>query len=363
MSALACAQSLHDITGDDKVFPRLGGNARFLSRHLDRRWPKEQQFAATAVSAEVGAMLARRGLAADGRRNGPFTLAEVTEMLWQTVADFLPLVQQTRQRQIAKKRRVAHMDEAAFGRAGTAVLEAMYAGTDIAAIYMAPLCVEAVVDHIADACEDAFGHKADAETVRMHVAPACLVYEPSLFLAKTIIRSCIADELFGCSLATCLRRECFLKDWDLGPESYERTVARDAVIPELLAKQAQLLRIKQEVARGDIEEIRAISGVPMFGFEPERAMAQRGRHKDADDQRKAAFAACDVLIEFNTYFSSLPNTLGAAARFGAIDPTGRQLRNLLDKVSSRSALMRTIPILDIAVEEVVKAELAEARCP
>ena len=101
----------------------------------------------------------------------------------------------------------------------------------------------------------------------------------------------------------------------------------------------------------------------MFGLEPERAMPQRGRHSDAEHQRQVAFAACEVLLEFNTYFSSLPQTLGAAARFGAIDPTQQQLRNLLDKVSSRSALMRTIPILDIAVEEVVKAELAEARCP
>jgi len=304
MSALTCADSLPDISGDDKVFPQLG-NA-FLSRRCDRRWPQEQKRAITAVSAEIGKMLARRGLAADGRRNGPFTLAEVTETLWDAVADLLPLVQQPRQRQLAKKRRVTHiLDEAAFGRAGTAVLEAMYAGTEIAAVYKAPLCMEAVVDHIADACEDAFGHKADADTLNSHVAPVCHAYEPSLFLAKTIIRSGIADEVFGCSLAKRLRRECFLKDWDLGLESYECTVARDAVIPELLAKHAQLLRIKQEVARGDINKIRAISGDPMFGLEPERAMPQRGRHSDAEHQRQVAFAACEVLLEFNTYFSSL----------------------------------------------------------
>ena len=68
-----------------------------------------------------------------------------------------------------------------------------------------------------------------------------------------------------------------------------------------------------------------------------------------------------MLLDFNATFKSLPNTLGVATRFNARDPTACGLRNFLDKISEDTSLRRFIPILDIAVEEAVKAELAEAR--
>lgn len=360
MSAEACAQSLTDISGDDKLFPQLGHCRRLVGQRS-----AAQRAAAAAFSVEVGAMLARRGLAAGSRRLGPFTFAEVTETLWDAVADLLPLVGQPHKKQLSKKRRVKNpLDEAAFGRAGAAVLEAIFVGKELAAVYMEPLRSDFVVDHINEACADAFGHQADAEIIRGHVVAACNTYEPSLFLAKTIIRSRIADEVFGCALATSLRQKCFFKDWDLAPDAYEcsAALARDAAISELLAKQSQLVRIKEAAAAGDVGEVRAISGMPMFGFEPRcKFKTKPGQRSDRESHRKITFAAAEMLVEFNAMFKSLPNTLGGAARFNARDPTACGLRNIFNKMSDDTALRRFIPILDIAVEEAVKAELAEAR--
>ena len=360
ISAEACAQSLPDIAGDDKLFPRLGN---CTTKH--QMCTPAQRNAAAAFIVEVGAMLARRGLTA-GRPHGPFTFAEVTETLWDAVADLLPLVGQPHARHESKKRRRVQkpMDEAAFSRAGTAVLEAIFVGKELAAVYMAPLCMDAVVDHIDEACVDAFGHTADTDILRAHVVAACCTYEPSLFLAKTIIRSRIADEVFGCTLATNLRRTCFFKDWDLAPDGYgcSAALARDAAISELLAKQSQLVRVKQAVATGNMGEVRAISGMPMFGFEPDRAdrASKLYRNSERESHRKMQFAAAETLLEFNACFKMLPNTLGSAARLHAKDPTVLGLRNIMDKLCSDSALRRFVPILDIAVEEVVKDELAEA---
>ena len=375
ISAQALARALPKILGDGQLFPALTERLfPALPEHGEGQLFPAPPEHCRARGAEhccrmVGATLARRGCAASDRRRGPFTLAEVTEALWDVfAARYLDgAAARRKHRRLLKPTTQDCLDQRCFERAGAAVLEAIYGSPALAAVYLEPLSSELVVDHIVESCGDALGSQADIDKTLLHelVAGACITFEPSLFLAKTLLRSAIPDEVFGCSLAARVRRACFLRDWDIGPEGYvcdNAAAAQDAaLLRELLGLRSQFIRVKQAVAAGDLARAREVSGLPVSGCLRVDLARARGRHSEHAEFRQRAFAACDVLLEFNGLFKQLPGILASSGRFNAPDPASElALSHALANIASDRNLRRMIPLLDIAVEELVKVQIAEA---
>ena len=101
----------------------------------------------------------------------------------------------------------------------------------------------------------------DESIIHEHVAPLCLQLEPSLFLAKTLLRTFVVDAVVGSSLAMIIRRHQFGIDWGHSqPWGTEEANPLAEVIKELLETRKQMIAVQVAVASGRLDRAREACG-------------------------------------------------------------------------------------------------------
>ena len=96
------------------------------------------------------------------------------------------------------------------------------ANADGNSVVLKPMTTDEVVQIIAESCSHAIGVSVDESILHEHVGPLCLRIEPSLFLAKTMLRTKVVEAVLGSSLALIVRRRQFESDW--GQEWFDGSV-------------------------------------------------------------------------------------------------------------------------------------------
>ena len=106
-------------------------------------------------------------------------------------------------------------------------------------------------------CSHAIGVPVGEEMLHAHVCPLCLHIEPSRFLAKTILRSCIVGEILGSGLALIVRRRQFENDWCCVLEC-EDVSPMSIALSDLVQTRAQFVELKAAISSGRLDRAREL---------------------------------------------------------------------------------------------------------
>jgi hypothetical protein len=121
------------------------------------------------------------------------------------------------------------------------------------------IALDDVIDYLSEACSHASGASVDKSVLHQHFGPICLVIEPSLFLAKTLVKGKILEEVIGKSLAIIARRRQYESDWFVvvGVDESD-TIA--VVSQELFDSRKQHIDVKVLIANGRLDRLPEICG-------------------------------------------------------------------------------------------------------
>jgi len=218
--------------------------AHFIERCVDR------------LGLTTGPVVSRPGQAASGSHvRQAFTLPQVTSILWEGLAGAVArFVAQEMDFTPPKKARfewqATLLDEASWDAASCVICSSMADG----AAELEPTSVDECVELIAVQCMTELGVRVDADLLKQHVAPLCIsVIEPSLFLAKTFVRTDRMSQLVGVELSQRLWRRLYNAEWhhaqaDVDISSPELAGTR-ALAQELVIAMAELARTKAALAQ------------------------------------------------------------------------------------------------------------------
>ena len=109
---------------------------------------------------------------------------------------------------------------------------------------LAPHSISLVMEVISDNVMIASGAAIDQMLLQDHIAPLCQLLEPTDFLAMTITRCTIMEEVIGKTLATTVRRHCIQEDWNLELPDLDTNHKLQSVRREFLETRGQLVRMK-----------------------------------------------------------------------------------------------------------------------
>jgi hypothetical protein len=137
------------------------------------------------------------------------------------------------------------------GSAGAWLIRLICSGlSDDRSAVLSPTSTDECADQIAEYCLFGLGVQIDIAFVRDAIAPFCIaLWEPSQFLAKTLVRCEFMEQVMGSTLSKRLR--IFMHNEQFGFEVPDADInVQDALLVELLAAKRELARVKAAVARG-----------------------------------------------------------------------------------------------------------------
>ena len=235
--------------------------------------------------------------------------------------------------------------------------------------------VEDCAQIITDIVYSAVGARLNASLVHDHIAPICVNFaEPCVFLARTIVRSMIMQELIGDTLSKTLRRvdHCHMFGTLVGDNlSTPQLPPNDVgeLIDELVNARAQISRMKLALHRGtNAADATADCGRSMIISSESRAepwwihsrqtvQAARHRHKCID--------TVEFALTLNVAFKHAPDTLLAAYRIvdSWKDGSGgkRASVDCLQKLVSDRSMRRMVLDLDSALDLLAAHRVETAR--
>ena len=77
---------------------------------------------------------------------------------------------------------------------------------------LGPISVDDVVSYIREVCVHASCADINENILRDHISPLCMHIQPSVFLAKTLLRCIVLDEVVGTTVANAVRRYAYEND-------------------------------------------------------------------------------------------------------------------------------------------------------
>ena len=196
-----------------------------------------------------------------------YTKAEVAEWLWTIVVEYidakiLSVLPRTRSLRTAKSGKSNYHVDAEDGRGWPRSDDEWQRGASLVALWLDDagqlldnVPVDVVVAYIRDAVVHSTGVTIDAAMLQEHVSPVMLHIAPSIFLAKTLVRSSIIAEFIGEALAVEARRRQFESDWAVSLTIDDSLLVR--VSQELADNRKLIVTAKQGK---DIDAIRAVLG-------------------------------------------------------------------------------------------------------
>ncbi len=226
--------------------------------------------------------------------------------------------------------------------------------------YLKPTSTDEVIEYVAEAVLHFTDVKLNMSLLHDHFGPLCLTLEPSLFLAKTLVRSTILEELVGNTLAIVVRRRQFESDWMvvlcLGGDE-ENTLAR--VSQELVESREQMLHLKMEVTRGRLDRVRDLCGRSLVVVQPgSHATTWRGDKRIASNIKMhqdvcgllGAHTACIATSKLSRYYREV-----------ALSGSSDQASKLLDTYGNDRRLREALLRYDEAVELYAVSEMDKVK--
>ncbi len=221
-----------------------------------------------------------------------YKVSEVCEWLWDVVASHLDMNMMERvgesamkalqsnsgyslalyrfSKRAVQKRSSWPKDDIQFGRAATALAAALPAQDKE---LLQPSSLDVVLDVVVETLMFATGieEAVDREILRDHLSPICTQLEPTRFLAKTLMRTAMLEEVLGPSLSLRLRTYAYERDWMLDlsdPHLHSSHVASEhgllqSVVKELAQSRQQLHSVRMNLADGILSRAREAAG-PSF---------------------------------------------------------------------------------------------------
>ena len=213
---------------------------------------------------------------------------------------------------------------------------------------LTPTTIDDVVREIADMCSHAIGVPVGEDLLHAHVGPLCLHIEPSRFLAKTILRSCIVGEILGSGLALIVRRRQFENDWCCVLEC-EDVSPMSIALRELVQTRAQFVELKAAISSGCFDRARELCGPSLI------VTSARPKLKTLLEDKRALkfeelFRRSELLLSSNMTCSALRKTIGYITEL-AKDTPNEQMHAELELITKSSREIRQfIMHLEEAVE-------------
>ena len=236
-------------------------------------------------------------------KNCSYTKAEVSEWMWSIIVSYLdakalaplPRTQPFRSSRDGKSQQhvVAEwgngwpQSDIEWRNGANVIISLLHAADDSSATYstfcqgsgsdnllgattdplLSPVAIEEVMEYIRESIVHAVGVSIDRDLLQQHFSPLCLSVEPSLFLAKTLVRSSILEELIGNTLATVVRRRQVESDWAVHLGANEDDLLRK-ISQELTDTRQHIAVMKTEAARGNFKELTQMIGPSLTLVDP-----------------------------------------------------------------------------------------------
>ena len=249
-----------------------------------------------------------------------YTFGEVCEMLWDLVAKHIDIKMVLLLPRAAHKALLPAGDfyrshythrgwpnsEEAFSCTAKALASAIPVQ---AAGQLVPGSIDTVMDMICNETFMATGIDVDRGLLKDHIAPICMELEPTPFLAKTLLRTRILQEVIGDALCQRVRSYCFRSDWQIdAPSLTSDESLHHAVAQELMNARKTLNDVRVHLANGHAQRARDASGVPRVVTAEECKIARRtsksaATHRTVHDATVAAVTANVSLTHVGAVFN------------------------------------------------------------
>ena len=194
----------------------------------------------------------------------------------------------------------------------------------------------------------------DVDVIRDHIAPICLTTtEPSIFLAKTLARSSVIDEIIGPKLAVQVRAYMHAIDFNTDPTEQHAGLMPTAM-HEIISLRKQLLAVKVATENGRIDAVRDLAGSSMVLSSPAKNLGTWAAEKlDAQLLQKHELAT--MTLSLTLAFRHAPEAVGKVRMLDQGATT-----DLCMRMSSDRRLRDHVLTLDEALDAYTAKRIAEA---
>ena len=324
-----------------------------------------------------------------------YTKAEVSEWMWSIIVSYLDakaLAQLPRTQQFRESRKGKSQQHIAaengngwpqsddeWQNGANVIISLLHSAYDSSATYstvcqesgsdnllgattdplLSPVTIDEVMAHIGDSIGHAVSVSIDVDVLQQHFGPLCLIVEPSLFLAKTLIRSSILAELIGNTLATVVRRRQVESDWTVHLGANEDDLLQK-ISQELTDTRKHLVAIKAEAARGNFKELKQMIGPSLTLINTRPQCITYVDQKKQSRQQKIYEEVCGLLASNATCMAN--TKLSQYYREVALAGSASEALEDLQRRTNSQRLRENILNYDLALELHTKDMFRKASC-
>lgn len=301
-----------------------------------------------------------------------YTRAEVCEWLWYTVAGWIEArIQSLMPRAAAKRHELSRRGIAKFAavegsgwpdsdaeweRCATFIGRALGYGDSGRRL----TTTDEIVTEIAESCSYAIGVPVDESIIHEHVAPLCLQLEPSLFLAKTLLRTFVVDAVVGSSLAMIIRRHQFEIDWGHSqPWGTEEANPLAEVIKELLETRKQMIAVQVAVASGRLDRAREACGNSIVVTSTRRRLENLQCDKSFESSLRF-YQQASLLASSNMTFVALRRSMAFITELNMTGSVSNASHAGFDKLFGHKGLRNYVMNMEEAIENLDREWICKA---
>ena len=233
-----------------------------------------------------------------------------------------------------------------------------------------PISMEKCADLIAETVAYAFGAQVDKIFLRDIISPLLIeVVEPSMYMARTIMRCSVMHTVLGVRLSRCLREHVHRDTFSLPMPETAPDVTNE-LLQELIDARKQLAVMGSAVASGDLSQLRASCDHTMLLSKSVRLAPCDNRSLRAQPAWHDAVkhSIIEMMLGVNVVFRHAPETIAQAAAICGLmqgqapgDEKMVASSNLL-KLTNETTLRMNMIWTDVAVDAVVAERVAEVLC-
>ena len=215
------------------------------------------------------------------------------------------------------------------------------------------------VSYISAICESSCNVRPDTTALQEMVSALCVnCVEPSLFLAKTLVRTYTMECIVGKSLSASMRIYEHAREFSLDVAMPSISEAQTAILNELVAARKEIADLKAEAAsRINSRPIRM-----SYDVIGNKAIATVDRRKRSPEFFSKMTGALQFLLTSRGVFTRAPDTLREAAQFLAAHTSSYVAESArMDKLFSDRSLRRHAVLVDDAIDALTSKQIAAAR--
>jgi hypothetical protein len=188
-----------------------------------------------------------------------------------------------------------------------------------AAAMLDPISVDDVVSYIREVCVHASCVDINENILRDHISPLCMHIQPSVFLAKTLLRCIVLDEVVGTTVANAVRRYAYENDWkvplEVSNDASSSIAMLNATVQELVDTRRLLVEARTLSAAGRHDLVRESLGDSLVLAKAPPQRCTRLLDYQRESERVLHYVSLQNLIENHMAISHIPKTMARSHNF------------------------------------------------